>query len=219
MSFIDHDFDFATDADFDAFITDAPITAAPVAAYLNHGDTFDVEPLHKTGRGGAFASVEEVEALKRTHQRAAEAEAARLLETDNDNADEIAALVHSSGDSFGLDHRNYVLVGDGVDGSELADSYDGNIDSDVLTIIASENRDDEGITDVRNLAHQHGGFDIAGFQAHVARQAKARRYGGIEDIVFDKRGRVRGGATGKVYKASGKPSRAERVAAIRARRR
>jgi hypothetical protein len=179
-------------------------------------DTFDVEPLHKVGRRGAFASVEEVETLKRVHRRAAEEEAARLLETDNEHAAEIAALVHSSGDSFGLDHRNYVLVGDGADGSEFADIYDGNIDSDVLTIIAGKNRDDEGITDVRDLGHQHGGFDIAGFQAHVARQAKNRRYHGIEGVVLDTKGRVKGGKSGKTLNR--KPL-SDKVRALRAARR
>lgn len=203
----------------------------PALSFGGGGAGFDYTPhladayepeIDDYGRPGRPGKNDRVDALRRRQADAARAEAQRLLDAGSENAEEIAAIVGSGGRFFdlGLDLRDHVTLDDGYseDGYTGEGSYD---DSDRFDAIARANLDDEGITDVRSLRHHEGagkGLHVEAFEAHVARTAKARRFHGIEDTVFDKRGRVRGGASGKTRKPTGKPTRAERVAAIRARR-
>jgi hypothetical protein len=91
-----------------------------------------------------------------------------------------------------------ILVGDG-DGDDL----DGTGTPSIFSRLAAHS--DYYVRD--GNAWGAGDFDPAHFATHCATTSRARRYHGIDDIVFDEAGRIRG----RGLKADGSPRRRRRA--------
>ena len=175
-------FDYTDTYTADDFDLEAEFRAA-----LNYDDEFDTES--EWTRDSGFMTDDEVHGLQVKHAKRARQELERLMSTDNANRDAIAAIINSNPD-VDYDKRHGHEVG----------SYD--LEEDERR--ASANLDDEDTKTVFDRFNGHtlyfvsdnaawrSGFNPAKFANHVEASAKARRYHGIEDIVLDGYGRVKG---------------------------